>query len=87
MRNYLDANRRLSVASASALKALGIEYLSKLPAAVPAGKVLVHNHVTPMPRLNMNGFRAWLQPPDRAKLQLCRCGWAPQCRQHHRVKQ
>ena len=28
---------------------------------LPEGRVLVHNHVIPQPRIGMNGFRAWTQ--------------------------
>jgi hypothetical protein len=62
-----------------------IEYLFELPASVPAGKVLVHNNVRPTRQLGSLGFRAWLSPPDRLKLEVCGCGWAPQLGQHYRM--
>ena len=61
------------------------EYVSRLPDAVPAGKVLVHNHVRPQGRLGMNGFRAWLSPAGTARLEVCDCGWAPKLGQHFRT--
>jgi hypothetical protein len=63
-----------------------VEYLSTLPAAVPLGRVLVHNQVRPPRHLGSRGFRAWLSPPDPTKLQVCRCSWAPQLGKHYRVR-
>jgi hypothetical protein len=62
-------------------------YLSKLPDALPAGVVLVHNSVRPTRRLGMRGFRAWLQAPGTARLRLapCNCGWAAELGQHYLV--
>lgn len=53
-------------------------YVSRIPRAVPAGMVLVHNHVRPdgpdhLP--NVNGFRAWLATPEPQYVP-CSCGWA-----------
>ena len=49
---------------------------------IPAGHVIVHNHVRPTPHLGSRGFRAWTQlPTDR--LEPCACGWAG--RVHYRV--
>lgn len=42
---------------------------------VPAGMVLVHNHVTPARRLGTRGFRAWVQRPDVDMLIACDCKW------------
>lgn len=57
----------------------GLRYLSRTPVSVGvllgSGRVLVHNHVTPQAVLNMNGFRAWTQPPDNT-LEICPCDWA-----------
>ncbi len=64
-----------------------MEYLSKMPKdpkALPAGKVLVHNHVRPTQRLGMRGFRAWLDDPN-GKYEICDCGWAPKLGAHYRV--
>lgn len=61
------------------------QYLSRIPSEVPAGRVLVHNHVTPTQRLGSRGFRAWLQKPDAKRLEVCRCGWAPGLK-HYRVE-
>jgi len=61
------------------------EYLRKLPAVVPADRVLVHNHVRPTRRLGSHGFRAWLQPSDPARLQACACEWASELGRHFRL--
>jgi hypothetical protein len=54
---------------------------------LPEGRVLVHNHVIPQPRIGMNGFRAWTQLLTN-ELVLCTCDWAGQDlhgRPHYRV--
>jgi hypothetical protein len=70
-----------------------VKYLSGIPASVPEGRVVVHNHVRP-PRLpgsrdflplGWNGFRAWLASPSK-RLEVCDCGWAPKLTKHYRVK-
>jgi hypothetical protein len=63
----------------------GKEYLSRLPAIIPTGRVLVHNHVRPARRLGTRGFRAWLQPADRRGLVACRCEWAAELGKHFTV--
>jgi hypothetical protein len=64
------------------------KYLTKLPAAVPAHKVLVHNHVLPPVRTpNLRGFRVWLDEPDADKYEACGCAWAPELGEHFRAKQ
>jgi hypothetical protein len=79
----------MSMTTAEYLRRKGIEYLFKLPAAVPGDKVLVHNQVvvgiTPTRRLGYRGFRAWLSSPD-PRLYVCRCGWRPELGQHFRVR-
>jgi hypothetical protein len=63
------------------------EYLTMLPAALPAdGRVLVHNNAPPSRRLRGGKFRAWLQPPSEA-LEQCCCGWGPEFGAHFRVAQ
>lgn len=52
-----------------------VEYLTRVPAAVPAGRVLVHNRVRPTTRLGSRGFRAWLQPAAH-NLRPCGCDWS-----------
>ncbi len=47
-----------------------MEYLDKVPAVVPEGRVIVHNHVRPVKRLGEGEFRAWLQVPDE-RLEVC----------------
>ena len=59
-------------------------YLSEIPAAIPRGKVVVHNHVKPAPRLGERGFPAWLQKPEPS-LVKCDCGWGPKLGVHYRV--
>jgi hypothetical protein len=61
-----------------------MEYVFNLPEAVPAGKVLVHNHVRPTSRLGFAGFRAWLDDPGE-NYEVCDCGWAPKLSDHYRV--
>ncbi|HLQ56338.1 MAG TPA: hypothetical protein VK162_18970 [Streptosporangiaceae bacterium] len=61
-------------------------YLARLPAPadVPAGKVVVHNQVTPTRQLGSRGFRAWLAKSSE-ELEACPCGWAPELGTHYRV--
>ena len=61
-------------------------YFDTLPAAVPAGRVLVHNNVRPTRHLGTRGFRAWLTEPDPARLAPCACGWARELGEHYRVR-
>jgi hypothetical protein len=65
--------------------AIAFEYLLKLPASIPTGRVLVHNHVRPTRHLGMRGFRAWLSEPSTATLEACLCAWAPELGPHYRV--
>lgn len=65
-------------------------YLERIPPnadAIPAGLVVVHNHVRPARRLGTRGFRAWLQAPDDrvTVVTVCECGWAPEVGDHYRV--
>jgi hypothetical protein len=65
------------------------KYLSRMPASVPPGSILVHNHLQPARRLGWRGFRAWLDTldaPGRAPVEPCPCGWASELGQHYRVK-
>jgi hypothetical protein len=64
----------------------GKRYLSRLPTQIPAGHVLVHNSVRPRRRVNASGARAWLEAPDPTRLEICRCGWAPELGRHFRVR-
>jgi hypothetical protein len=52
---------------------------------VPAGKVVVHNHVQPARVLGTRGFRAWLSAPDDPDIERCDCEWAPELGEHYRV--
>lgn len=64
---------------------LPTHYLYKIPAEVPAGRVVVHNRVRPTRHLGSRGFRAWLaEPSDR--LEACGCDWAPELGEHYRVR-
>ena len=61
------------------------DYPAKLPAVIPAGKVLVHNQVTPVVRQQgTRGSRYWLQEPSD-NLETCPCGWAAELGEHSRV--
>ena len=61
-------------------------YLLSMPKAVPAGRLLVHNHVQPTRRIGSRGFRIWLALPDTPPtLQRCTCRWAPELGPHFRV--
>jgi hypothetical protein len=64
----------------------GVIYLSELPARVPIGKVLVHNHIRPARQLGDRGFRAWLSNPDPLTLEVCPCAWARKLGLHYRVR-
>ncbi len=54
-----------------------VDYLARLPKAVPDGRLLVHNHVRPSRRLGERGFRAWLTS-DAGGSEPGDCGWAPE---------
>jgi len=64
----------------------GIEYVLRIPSAVPRGRVLVHNRVSwwqrQRTRPSRGGFRAWLDEP-RPYHQECRCGWARHLNKHY----
>lgn len=62
------------------------EYIDVLPATIPEGKWLVHNHVRPDPELGLDGFRAWLADPDPEKYLLCSCDWASHLGWHYSVR-
>ena len=65
-----------------------MEYLDKLPATIPPGKVLVHNAARPQRQLGLNGFRAFLINADntwQGKCEPCDCDWAPNLGQHYRT--
>ena len=63
----------------------GIEYLERLPHAVPEGSFLVHNTVQPTQRLGSRGFRAWLERSD-ATIEPCSCSWAAELGPHYRKR-
>jgi hypothetical protein len=64
----------------------GVLYLTRLPKAVPDGRVLVHNHVRPTRHLGSRGFRAWLTDEGAERLEPCDCDWAPELGRHYRVR-
>ena len=65
---------------------LGMEYLTRLPDAVPPGKILVHDADDPVARPpGTQGSRMWLDDPDPAKYQACDCGWAVELGAHYRM--
>jgi hypothetical protein len=57
-----------------------------IPKSVPAGRVLVHNHIRHAPDtpVGTNGFRAWTQNLT-SDLVECTCGWAARVPGHYRV--
>jgi len=61
-----------------------MKYVFRVPDAVPAGRVLVHNLVCH----NANtlpgtyGFRAWVDIP-REDYVICSCGWAAHIGTHY----
>jgi hypothetical protein len=62
-----------------------MKYLSRLPAAVPPGQILVHNTVSSSRRLGSRGFRAWLDKPSET-VEPCDCGWLAELGPHYRIK-
>jgi hypothetical protein len=60
-----------------------LDYLPKIPAEVPGGRVVVHNNVRPTRRVGSRGFRSWLAEPSE-RLVVCGCDWAPEL-EHYRV--
>ena len=59
------------------------DYLARLPAEIPPGKVLMHNRVRPTRRLGSRGFRAWLADPDPERQIVCDCVWATELGPHY----
>jgi hypothetical protein len=57
-------------------------YVTKIPRTLPAGQVLVHNHVEPQQVIGMNGFQVWTQALDK-QVVPCRCAWSGKL--HYRV--
>jgi len=60
-----------------------------LPHSVPAGKVLVHNHVSHVATTpsGERGFHGWFEQPDASRhqeLERCDCGWTRL--PHYRLK-
>jgi hypothetical protein len=54
----------------------GVSYVTAIPRKeLPKGRVLVHNRVTPYPKIGTNGFRAWTQFKTNRLVQ-CHCDWA-----------
>jgi hypothetical protein len=66
---------------------MSMRYLGRVPKAVPAGRVLVHNNLRHDrdQRPGVNGFRAWTEEEGKnPRLTPCRCGWSGLA--HYRVK-
>ena len=56
----------------------------EIKAAAP-GRVLVHNHVTPLAEQSgTRSFRAWEDGPAPQYV-VCDCGWRPELGIHYRV--
>jgi hypothetical protein len=67
---------------------LGMEYLDRLPTAVPPGKALVHSAARPTRHLGSRGFRVWLvDTADKRHTSrvACDCGFAPELGTHYRM--
>ena len=61
------------------------DYLSRIPKAVPVGKILVHNDIwPPVRRIGTKGFRIWFATPSD-RFEKCPCGWAPELPEHYRM--
>lgn len=68
-----------------------------LPRVIPAGRIVVHNHVRPVGfpdvPLGWMGFRAWTDVPtgqiarhgEPYRVIVCRCDWAPHLPEHYRI--
>lgn len=66
-----------------------IRYVTRIPRKLPEGRVLIHSHVRPQPKLGANGFRAWTETLSD-KLEVCPCDWAGVDLHgliHYRIKQ
>ena len=77
--------RPQSAISGSNVEHMPRHYLTQQPEVVPAGLVLVHNHVRTQPLPGLDGFRAWLQEPDADELEACPCRWASWLGEHYRL--
>jgi hypothetical protein len=67
---------------------MSMRYVGRwIPKSVPAGRVLVHNHVRhdTATRPGVNGFRAWTEEEGKnPRLTPCPCGWSGLA--HYRVR-
>jgi len=62
------------------------DYLKRIPATIPPGRIIVHNNARPTRRLGLRGFRAWYEPAARSsRLAICYCAWAPELGIHYIV--
>jgi hypothetical protein len=70
----------------------GDRYFSRVPKVVPAGRIVVHNHIrhTADTPPGANGFRAWTTPEPNLTRDYavvpCGCDWATHLGTHYRVK-
>ena len=62
-----------------------MQYIRVVPDAVPADLILVHNCVQAYDHIGLNGFRVWLQQPDKriSDYRRCPCDWAPHLGRHY----
>jgi hypothetical protein len=66
-----------------------LDYLpmGPVPKAIPAGKILVHNTVTPTRKIGNRGFRAWWDDAANAKnWKECDCGWGAEIGPHYTTR-
>jgi hypothetical protein len=54
----------------------------------PPGICIVHNDVARKHPPDYEGVQVWLQHVDEEypALRVCKCGWAPHLKKHHRVR-
>jgi hypothetical protein len=62
-----------------------LNYLYEMPKAQFPHHIIVHNNIKPTRRLNLNGFRVWIDPVDESNREICPCNWAPELGPHYRV--
>lgn len=63
-----------------------LDYLKRIPKSIPPGKIIVHNHISPVARIcGTRGSRFWLADAGDPRYELCPCKWAPELGEHYRV--
>jgi hypothetical protein len=68
---WIEATRK----TAEQMKRDAVCYVTAIPRQLLEGRVLVHNDVTPQPKIRICGFRAWTQRKTDQLVQ-CHCDWA-----------